>query len=84
MAALTLVDPAGHVAALLSLSGTVARNHGEVTETELEAARQAGVTDTEIGEVVGNLALNVLTNYFNVLADVENDWPAVKLSSQAA
>ena len=34
-------------------------------------------TDAEIGEVVGHLALNVLTNYFNVLADVENDWPVV-------
>ncbi len=42
------------------------------------------MTDAEIGEVVGHLALNVLTNYFNVLAGVENDWPAVKLSSAAA
>ncbi|WP_084216191.1 hypothetical protein [Pseudonocardia spinosispora] len=34
-----------------------------------------GVTDTEIAETVGHVALNVLTNYFNVLAAVENDWP---------
>lgn len=75
-------DP--HIQALLSLSDTIARNRGDVSETELDAARQAGVTDAEIGEVVGHLALNVLTNYFNVLAGVENDWPAVKLSSAAA
>jgi hypothetical protein len=37
------------------------------------------VTDQEIGEVVANLALNVLTNYFNVLAGVENDWPVITL-----
>jgi hypothetical protein len=33
------------------------------------------VTNVEIAEVVGHVALNVLTNYFNVLADVEIDWP---------
>ena len=75
-------DP--HVEALLSLSDAIARNHGDVGEIELNAARHAGVTDAEIGEVVGHLAVNVLTNYFNVLADVENDWPVVKLASAAA
>jgi len=28
---------------------------------------------------VANLALNILTNYFNVLAHVDNDWPVVSL-----
>jgi hypothetical protein len=41
------------------------------------------VTDAEIGEVVGHIALNVLTNYFNVLAEVENDWPVVAPRSHA-
>jgi hypothetical protein len=40
-------------------------------------------TDAEIGEVVGHLALNVLTNYFNILAEVENDWPVVTLRPAA-
>jgi hypothetical protein len=40
-----------------------------------------GVTDAEIAEIVGHVALNVLTNYFNVLADVEIDWP-VTVSAQ--
>ncbi|GHK05991.1 hypothetical protein ACWEWI_38875 [Streptomyces sp. NPDC003753] len=35
------------------------------------------VTDAEIAEGVGNLALNILTNYFNVLADTDNEWPVV-------
>jgi alkylhydroperoxidase family enzyme len=43
----------------------------------LGTARAAGVSDAEIGEVVGHIALNVLTNYFNVLAGVEIDWPTV-------
>jgi uncharacterized peroxidase-related enzyme len=75
-------DP--HAAATLALSAAIARGRGSVTESELEAAREAGVTDAEIGEVVGHLALNVLTNYFNILAKVDNDWPVVHPRAQAA
>lgn len=70
-------DP--HVAALLQLSNEIAENAGDVSQDVLQAARDNGVTDQEIGEVVANLALNVLTNYFNVLAGVENDWPVITL-----
>jgi uncharacterized peroxidase-related enzyme len=72
-------DP--HAAALLALSDAIARGRGTVEESSLKAARDAGVTDEEIGEVVGHLALNVLTNYFNILAKVENDWPPIALRS---
>jgi uncharacterized peroxidase-related enzyme len=68
-------DP--HIAALLALSDAIARGRGTVDDTALKNARTAGVTDAEIAEVVGNLALNILTNYFNILADVDNDWPVV-------
>lgn len=70
-------DP--HVAALLTLSNAIAENAGDVNAVELKAARDAGVSDEEIGELVANLALNVMTNYFNVLAQVDNDWPVVSL-----
>ena len=68
-----------HVAALLMLSRAIAENAGDVAEDTIAQARDAGVTNEEIGELVANLALNVLTNYFNVLARVENDWPVVAL-----
>jgi hypothetical protein len=45
----------------------------------VEAARAAGVSDEDIGELVANLALNILTNYFNVLAHVDNDRPVFSL-----
>ena len=70
-------DP--HLAALLELSNTIAENAGDVDAEDLDRARRAGVTDEEIGELVANLALNILTNYFNVLAGVDNDWPVVSL-----
>jgi uncharacterized peroxidase-related enzyme len=66
-----------HTQALLTLSDAIVRNRGHIEHAVLEAARAAGVSDAEIGEVVGHIALNVLTNYFNVLAGVEIDWPVV-------
>jgi uncharacterized peroxidase-related enzyme len=72
-------DP--HVAALLRLSNEIAENAGDVDDADVKLARAAGVTDEEIGEIVANLALNILTNYFNVLAHVDNDWPVVSLRS---
>ena len=71
-----------HIAALLKLSNEIAENAGDVDEVDIKAAREDGVTDEEIGEVVANLALNVLTNYFNVMAHVDNDWPVVSLTSR--
>jgi uncharacterized peroxidase-related enzyme len=74
-------DP--HTAALLAFSDAVLRARGAVADGDLVAARQAGVTDAEIGEVVGHIALNVLTNYFNILTQVDNDWPVVALREAA-
>ncbi|MFJ5534046.1 hypothetical protein [Streptomyces sp. NPDC093261] len=56
-------------------SHAIARGH--IGETQLKAARAVGVTDTEIAEVAGNLALNILTNCFNVLADTDAERPVV-------
>ncbi len=68
-----------HAAALLKLSNRIARTAGDVDDADVKEAREAGVTEEEIGEVVANLALNILTNYFNVLAHVDNDWPVVSV-----
>jgi hypothetical protein len=54
---------------------------GEAGELLAQVQKALGLTPSE---VVGNLALNVLTNYFNILAGVENDWPAVKPARAAA
>ncbi|MEU1598523.1 carboxymuconolactone decarboxylase family protein [Streptomyces sp. NPDC005708] len=66
-----------HAAALLALSDAIARGRGTIDETALKTARAAGVTDAEIAEVIGNLALNILTNYFNIVADTDNEFPLV-------
>ncbi len=68
-------DP--HTQAQLTLSDAIAGGHGRVDDAPVQAARDAGATNGEIGEVVGHLARNVLTNYFNILAKVGNDWAVV-------
>ena len=78
----TSEDP--HARALLGLSQAILVNHGDVDDVTWEHARRRGITDAEVGEIVGHIAVNVLTNYFNVLTRVENDWPVVTPRAHAA
>jgi uncharacterized peroxidase-related enzyme len=50
---------------------------GNVSQADLESAREAGLNDGEIAEVVANVALNIFTNYFNHLNQTEVDLPKV-------
>ncbi|MGC4938599.1 hypothetical protein [Kribbella sp. DT2] len=61
----------------LGLSDAIVQGRGVIDDADVKTARAAGVTDAEIAEVVGNLALNLLTNYFNILADTTPDLPVV-------
>ncbi|MGW4171347.1 carboxymuconolactone decarboxylase family protein [Streptomyces chartreusis] len=66
-------DP--HTDAILKLSDAIARGRGSVAEEDIKEARDAGVTDGQIAEVIANLALNTLTNYFNRFNDTPNEYP---------
>lgn len=67
------------LAATLRFALAVNNRNGNVTDAEIAAARAGGLSDAEIVEVVGVVALNVFTNYFNHVADPEIDFPVVKL-----
>ncbi len=47
------------------------------------AVRGAGFSEGEIAEILAHVALNVFTNYFNVAADVEIDFPKVSYAEIA-
>jgi uncharacterized peroxidase-related enzyme len=64
-------------AAILAFALAVNDNRGSVSDDDLAAARAAGLTDAEIAETIGHVALNVLTNYFNKAVDVDIDFPVV-------
>jgi uncharacterized peroxidase-related enzyme len=65
------------IAALLVFASAVNENRGSVSPGAFEAVRSAGASDEEIAETIGQVALNVLTNYFNKAADVDIDFPVV-------
>lgn len=63
--------------AALKLARAIVVQRGEISDVDLLAARDGGLNDGEIAEVVANVALNILTNYFNHLAQTEVDFPKV-------
>lgn len=73
-----------YVAAILSLVTAILDRHGAITDAELAQARDAGLSDGEIVEVVANITLHLFTNYFNRLAQPEIDFPVVSFERQAA
>lgn len=66
--------------ALLGLADSLVAKRGSISDTELAAARAAGLSDGAILEVVALVALNTLTNYLNHVAGTEIDFPAVDLA----
>ena len=53
---------------------------GEVSDSDLAAVRQAGYSEGEITEIVAHVGLNIFTNYFNIIARTEVDFPLVPLA----
>jgi uncharacterized peroxidase-related enzyme len=64
--------------AALKLARAVTLQRGIIADSDLQAARVAGLNDAEIIEVVQHVALNVLTNYTNNVAQTVIDFPEVK------
>ena len=66
-----------------TLAVAVNRERGHIDDALLAEVRGAGVSDTEIVEVVAHVALNVFTNSLNNVAGTDIDFPKVALSSAA-
>lgn len=64
-------------AAALRFARAIVAEHGNVGASELDAFRRAGGTDGEAMEVVANVVLNIFTNYVNLVADTEIDFPVI-------
>jgi uncharacterized peroxidase-related enzyme len=63
--------------AALTFARRVLETKGQVSESDFAEAREGGLSDGEVAEVIAHVALNVFTNYFNVAAEVEIDFPRV-------
>lgn len=68
--------------AILRFARAVVAERGRVSESELSTLRGAGVTDGEALEIVANVVLNIFTNYINLVADTEIDFPVVRTKAK--
>ena len=63
--------------AALRFARRVAESHGRVSDTDLATLREAGFDEASVIEMVVTVALNVLTNYVNNVAQTDIDFPKV-------
>jgi len=66
-----------------SFALTLVRDRAELSDEQFAAAREAGLDDELMVEIVLNVTVNVMTNYLNKLASTEIDFPMVDLQSAA-
>lgn len=62
-------------AAALRFVVQTVRGHGAVPVSDVGELRAAGYSDEEIVELIGLTSLNILRNYFNLIAGTEVDFP---------
>jgi uncharacterized peroxidase-related enzyme len=65
--------------AVLRFSLALVENRGQVSAADVQDLRNQGLNDAEIVEVIGQVALNLFTNYINIALDVPVDFPEVAL-----
>ncbi len=56
---------------------------GKVSDADLATAREAGLNDAHIIEVIANVAINIFTNYTNNVALTDIDFPKVDIALAA-
>jgi len=63
--------------AAVMFAATVARECGHSSDDDMRKGRAAGYDDAQIVEIVEHVALNVFTNYINLVAQTDIDFPVV-------
>ena len=70
--------------AALKFAREIVVSRGQIPSAQFEAVRQAGFSDGEIVEIIGHVALNIFTNYFNNINQTEVDFPKVAAAREKA
>ncbi|MBC7846955.1 MAG: carboxymuconolactone decarboxylase family protein, partial [Flavobacterium sp.] len=63
--------------AALEFTKEILATKGNVSDLAIEKVKNAGYGDGQISEIIGVIALNVFTNYFNNVAQTEIDFPVL-------
>jgi|TARA_R110000782_G_scaffold57258_29_gene119853 uncharacterized peroxidase-related enzyme len=72
------------VQAAIDLSLAIVRERGWVTDEQFKDAKDAGLSDAEVIEVLSITMTNLFTNYANHMFQTANDFPKVELKKAAA
>jgi alkylhydroperoxidase family enzyme len=70
-------------AAAVAFARALVEHKGEVTNSEIEAVRQAGYDNAELVEIIVHVGMNLLTNILGKASRVEIDFPKVQLQQAA-
>ncbi|NGZ94735.1 MAG: peroxidase [Nitrospira sp. WS110] len=70
--------------AVLTFVNRIVSSRGNVTDTDLAQVRAAGLSDGEVVEIIANIAVNIFTNYLNLVASTEVDFPVVDVGQPRA
>lgn len=71
------------VQAALKFTSQVVESRGQIADADLQAVRDAGYSEAEIVEMIAHVSINIFTNYLNIVAGTDVDFPVVN-SRQAA
>lgn len=71
------------VQAAIDFALAIVRERGWVTDAQFKAAKDAGLSDQEIVEVLAITSTNLFTNYANHLLQTVNDFPKVEIGAAA-
>ena len=69
-------SPDSRTEAALKFARRIVEARGFVSDEDLNDIRNADFGESEIAEIIGHVALNMFTNYFNHVAETEVDFPA--------
>ena len=69
--------------AILKLARNIVVQRGEISDSDLQQARDAGLRDGEIIETVANVALNIFMNYVSHAARLPIDFPPDELRQKS-
>ncbi len=69
--------------AAVAFAAKVTQARGAVSDADLQAVKAAGFTDAQIVEIVALVAENVFTNFVNIVAQTDIDFPVVHASEVA-
>lgn len=68
----------GQLNAVATLARQITERRGQLSDDQLAAARDAGIDDAKIIEVIAQVALMTLTNYLNNAALTDIDFPTIE------